>query len=127
MLMIMASQITGAVLGVILVSGGIYTSKCNVYPAIALLCPADYNDSHRGSKNKLIGECKLSDGQFRNLWIVETVVTFIFATLVLNVKYHYGHNKAIINCLIVGWSLSSLVGISAGITGGCINPAIGLV
>jgi len=95
-----------------------------------LLCPADYNDDHwigNTIKHKLIGKCELGEGQTRNLWIVETVVTFIFATLVLNVKYHYGHNKAIVNCLIVGWSLSSLVGISAGITGGCINPAIGLV
>jgi glycerol uptake facilitator-like aquaporin len=75
----------------------------------------------------LIGNCQLSEGQTANVWIVETVVTFIFATLVLNIKYHYGHNKAIVNCLIVGLSLSSLVGISAGITGGCINPAIGLV
>lgn len=123
----MASQIIGAILGVILVSGGIHSAKCNVHPAIALLCPADYNINNAGSKDKLVAGCKLSDGQTRNVWIVETVVTFIFATLVLNVKYHYGHNKAIVNCLIVGWSLSSLVGISAGITGGCINPAIGLV
>ena len=95
-----------------------------------MLCPADYNDDHwigNTIKHKLIGKCELGEGQTRNLWIVETVVTFIFATLVLNVKYHYGHNKAIVYCLIVGWSLSSLVGISAGITGGCINPAIGLV
>lgn len=77
--------------------------------------------------DKLSNNCSLSEGQTRNVWIVETVVTFIFATLVLNVKYHYGHNKAIINCLVVGFSLSSLVGISAGITGGCINPAVGLV
>ena len=102
-------------------------AKCNVYPAIALLCPRDYDHSNVVSGDKLVGGCKLSDGQTKNLWFVETVVTFIFASLVLNVKYHYGHNKAIINCLIVGWSLSSLVGISAGITGGCINPAIGLV
>ena len=86
----MASQIIGAVLGVILVSGGIYTSKCNVYPAIALLCPADYNDSHYDAnyklKYKLIGECKLGDGQFKNLWIVESVVTFLFATLVYGIN-----------------------------------------
>jgi len=44
--MIMASQIIGATLGVILVSGGIYSSKCNLIPAIALLCPADYDLIH---------------------------------------------------------------------------------
>jgi glycerol uptake facilitator-like aquaporin len=92
-----------------------------------LLCPKDYDHLKSQSSDKLVGNCSLSEGQTLNVWIVETVVTFIFATLVLNIKYHYGHNKAIVNCLIVGLSLSSLVGISAGITGGCINPAIGLV
>jgi hypothetical protein len=57
MLMIMASQIIGATLGVILVSGGIYSAKCNLYPAIALLCPADYDFTHSDSKDKLVGGC----------------------------------------------------------------------
>lgn len=92
-----------------------------------MLCPNDFLEKEDKKYDKLAGNCKLNDRQTINVWIVETVVTFIFATLVLNIKYHYGHNKAIVNCLIVGLSLSSLVGISAGITGGCINPAIGLV
>ena len=41
MLMIWTSQIVGAILGVIIVSGGIRIENCEVEPGIALLCPND--------------------------------------------------------------------------------------
>jgi len=44
MLMIWTSQIIGASLGVILVSGGIHLESCEVKPGIALLCPNDYDN-----------------------------------------------------------------------------------
>ena len=58
MFMIWASQIIGAILGVILVSGGIHMEHCEVKPGIALLCPNDYDHSKEEKfKDKLIGNC----------------------------------------------------------------------
>jgi len=75
--------------------------KCDIHPSIAKLCPP----SPKEEKNTL-RECDYKDGkQVFNMFIVETFGTFLFVSLVLNIKYHYGHSKAIINCLIVGFSL----------------------
>ena len=56
--MIWTSQIIGAILGVILVSGGIHLEHCEVKPAIALLCPNHFDHSKEQKINdKLIGNC----------------------------------------------------------------------
>jgi len=74
--------------------------ECDIYPSIAKLCPPSPSEEDN------LRECDYKDGkQVFNMFIVETFGTFLFVSLVLNIKYHYGHSKAIINCLIVGFSL----------------------
>lgn len=120
--MIIFAQVIGAAVGVCIVRGGVVLKDCQIYPNIGKLCPPQFLEDEK------LRPCEYSEGkQVFNMFIVETFGTFLFVSLVLNIKYHYGHSKAIINCLIVGFSLQMVIGLTGGITGGCINPTIALV
>jgi len=54
-------------------------------------------------------------------------VTFIFVSVILNVKYHVGADALPINAMTIGGSLIAMILASAAISGGCLNPAVGLV
>lgn len=98
--MIILAQIFGAFVGACIVRGGLVIKDCNIFPNIATLCPPKFTDEDD------LRQCDYNEGkQVFNMFIVETFGTFLFVSLVLNIKYHYGHSKAIINCLIVGFSL----------------------
>jgi len=55
------------------------------------------------------------------------ICTFIFVTFVLVITKHNGSDQAPINCACIGLALYLAVRESSGISGGCINPAVGLV
>ena len=55
------------------------------------------------------------------------ICTFLFATLILTIKHHTPSNEGILGALSVGLTLCGVIILSMGITGGCINPAVGLV
>jgi glycerol uptake facilitator-like aquaporin len=98
--MLIFAQLVGAAIGVLIVRGGVVIKDCDIFPNIAKLCPPNFFEDLK------IRSCDYTEGkQVFNMFIVETFGTFLFVSLVLNIKYHYGHSKAIINCLIVGFSL----------------------
>ena len=45
----------------------------------------------------------------------------------MSIKFHNGANDLLINAIAIGLTLFGMTTISGGISGGCINPAIGLV
>lgn len=61
------------------------------------------------------------------VFAVETVCTFMFVTFVLVIAKHNGAQDAPINCMAIGLALYCAVREASGISGGCINPAVGLV
>ena len=58
--------------------------------------------------------------------ICETLCTFVFTSFVLMVKYYNGAETLQINGYCVGLALYLAIRMASGITGGCINPAVGL-
>ena len=54
-------------------------------------------------------------------------MTFIFVNVILTIKYHYGAKDHILNALAIGTSLVGMITVAGGISGGCLNPAVGLV
>ena len=115
------SQIFGAFLGVLIVFLGQHSSEENVlYPGIAKLCPRN-NDN--GDPPKACDLLDVTGGIF----LCEFIVTFIFVNVILSIKYHNGANDLLVNALAIGLTLFGMITISGGISGGCINPAVGLV
>ena len=57
--------------------------------------------------------------------LVEAVMTFFFVSLVLQIVKHNGAYYVSLNGLMIGLTLYAAIQISSGISGGCINPAIG--
>ena len=83
---------------------------------IAQLCPV--NGCNDGGDNVL------------RVFAVETICTFMFVTFVLVIVKHNGANvdtNTPINTMAIGLALYCAVRMSSGISGGCINPAVGLV
>jgi glycerol uptake facilitator-like aquaporin len=79
---------------------------------IAQLCPANgCND----------------DSIVAKVAVVECTMTFLFVTFVMMVVKHNGAADTPINALAIGLALFLAIRESSGISGGCINPAVGLV
>jgi len=79
---------------------------------IAQLCPANgCND----------------DSIIAKVFVVECVCTFVFVNFVFMVVKHNGAADMPINALAIGLALFLAIRESSGISGGCINPAVGLV
>lgn len=96
------------------------TKVYSLYPGIALLCPRIENYSLNG-----LVACK-SD-YFLGIFVVEFLMTFVFVNVILSIKYHNGANDLLVNALAIGLTLFGVITISGGISGGCINPAVGLI
>ena len=90
-----------------------------VFPGIAILCPnnADVNPDDR---------CD-GAGMYHSFFIAEVVGTFIFVNIILSIKFQNGAKDLVVNALCIGLTLMLAVSITAGISGGCINPAVGLI
>jgi len=59
--------------------------------------------------------------------LVEFMMTFLFVTFVLQIVKHNGAKDMPVNALAIGVGLFTTVQIASGISGGAINPAVGLV
>ena len=56
----------------------------------------------------------------------EAVCTYIFVSMVLMIVKHNGSEYMSVNALAIGFSLFLAIQMASGISGGCINPAVGL-
>lgn len=58
--------------------------------------------------------------------MAETACTFVFTSFVLMIKYYNGADQMPINAYGVGFALYVAIRMASGISGGGINPAVGL-
>ena len=61
-----------------------------------------------------------------NVFIVEAIGTAIFISVIMSVIY-FEKNSGPLTALAVGGTLYGMVKTVGGISGGCFNPAIGLI
>lgn len=59
--------------------------------------------------------------------MTEVIGTFIFVNVILSIKYHNGAVDLVVNALTIGLTLFLNVLLIGGISGGALNPAVGLV
>lgn len=64
---------------------------------------------------------------YGNLFLAEFIGTFIFVNIILSIKYHNGAVDLVVNALSIGITLFLAVILIGGISGGALNPAVGLV
>lgn len=77
------------------------------------LCPA--NGCNDGGK--LMGQAML----------VEFMMTFLFVTFVIQIVKHNGAKDVPVNAVAIGIALYACVQTASGVSGGCLNPAVGIV
>jgi glycerol uptake facilitator-like aquaporin len=121
-LSLLFSQILGAAAGVgisFMVMHTYIDKPLKVFPQIAVLCP---NNSDINTLDKCDGQ-----GMYHSFFIAEMIGTFVFVNVILSVKYHNGAKDLVVNALGIGVTLMLSVTITGGISGGCINPAVGLI
>lgn len=80
---------------------------------IAQLCPRD--------------GCNDEGAIMAKVFCMEMVMTFLFVTFVLVIVKHNGAQDMPINAAAIGLALYLCVREASGVSGGCINPAVGLV
>jgi glycerol uptake facilitator-like aquaporin len=74
-----------------------------------------------------VNGCNDDGDNVLRVFAVETVCTFMFVTFVLVIVKHNGAQDMPINAMAIGLALYCCVREASGISGGCINPAVGLV
>ena len=119
-ILIWVAQMLGCMLGcaVSLMGFPLSEQKGSSLPAagghyLAQLCPA--NGCNDGGQ--LMGQ----------VFLVEFLMTFLFVTFVLQIVKHNGAKDVPLNALAIGIALYACVQTASGISGGCINPAVGIV
>ena len=117
-LIMIAAQIVGAFLAEILlyICFSFYALEGEHNPATLgfnILCPD-------GDGNTCT---PLSVGQF--FW-TEMWATWVLVAVILTVKYHYESEESTLGPLTVALTLLTAISWSAGTTGGCLNPAVGI-
>lgn len=119
-ILIIVAQILGAMLGcaICLMGFPLSAQSGKQLPAagghyLTQLCPA--NGCNDGGK--LMGQAML----------VEFMMTFLFVTFVVQIVKHNGAKDVPLNALAIGIALYTCVQTAAGISGGCLNPAVGIV
>ena len=58
---------------------------------------------------------------------MELLVTFVFTNVILNVKYNFGQTLHLANALLIGLTLFAMICVAGPVSGGCINPAVGVM
>jgi glycerol uptake facilitator-like aquaporin len=116
----MLFQIVGAFVGCLLTAGAMVflpqDDKTLPVPGshyITQLCPR--NGCSDGGK------------MIFKVFLVEAVMTWFFVCFVLQIVKHNGAKDTSVNGLAIGLALYGAIKIASGISGGCINPAVGLV
>ena len=96
-----------------------FNSDGTLFPGIAVLCPKipQYLDDDM---------CN-AKGQYGQMFIAEMFGTFSFVSVCCMAKNFNGSKETIINAFACGLGLSFGIFIGGGISGGAINPAVGLV
>merc|ERR1711990_206626 len=92
---------------------------------ILLLCPPIANSRVNGD-----GEITCSPGNNTigfNMLIAEIMGTFTLASVILIMKYNAPNTSGTLKAFTVGVSLCVAVLMIGGISGGCLNPAVGFV
>jgi len=74
-----------------------------------------------------VNGCNDEGDNVLRVFAVETVCTFMFVTFVLVISKHNGASDTPINTMAIGLALYCAVREASGISGGCINPAVGLI
>ena len=118
---IIFAQVLGAALGVLFCF--IMTKRSEqelmIHPKIPTLCPA----------NNIADPTLLCDGNgvFGHFFLTEVVVTFVFTSVILGFKFDNLSDDHVVAARSIGVTLFAMILLSAEISGGCLNPAIGLV
>ena len=60
-------------------------------------------------------------------FLVEFMMTFLFVAFVIQIVKHNGAKDVPMNAVAIGIGLYTCIQTSEGISGGCINPAIGAI
>ena len=115
---IVVSQILGALFGCFLVWAISTETNGVLNPVPALLCP-----KRDLGKNKF-DMCD-GTGQFISLFVIEMLMTFVFVATVLSIIYSKITNK-LSGALIIVSVLYASGSIAGAISGGAINPAVGI-
>ena len=84
-------------------------------PGIAILCPP-------GTTSK---DCSPAGSEERVL-IAESFATFVFVSVILAVKSYNAAEDGPLNCFAVGGTLYGMLKTCGGVSGGCMNPAVGI-
>jgi glycerol uptake facilitator-like aquaporin len=127
--MIILSQFIGAFLGIGIATAA-QTKNATTgapVPGIAQLCPnAALSRPHNSSNLNGPVDCATKDGTAAfNVVLVEIIGTGIFVSVIMSVVY-YNKASGPVTALAVGGTLFGMAKTIGGISGGCMNPAVGL-
>ena len=93
---------------------------------INILCSFDDdNTNSQAAGGEFLDICDPGDNNIRVLW-VEMVCTFIAVSFILSLKYHSSIQNSVLSSISIGMTFFVMLSISVGLTGGCLNPAIGV-
>ena len=138
--LILLSQILGATIGVMLSVLCAYSMQITDpftgfkqnfgTVGIAELCPLELADANPITNHNSGGQSIPNLTHCKAAYpgkpiLVEAIGTFIFVTLILNVKFRNGHSD-IMNSLAVSLALYGCIGITKE-SGSALNPAVGMV
>ena len=76
-----------------------------------------------------VGDYTCSPGTFQigsQIFLVEMFATCGLVTTIVTLKYHSTIKEGVLAALTVGLTLLAMICWSGGISGGCLNPAIGI-
>ena len=92
-----------------------------IYPTPAMLCPPNPSWYNPFQPNVLCDSDSLWSSFF-----IEVICTFVYINVVLSVVYYEGADRVSAAISLV-FTLFTMIVTAAPISGGCINPAVGLV
>lgn len=119
-IILIIAQGIGALIGCVFAAGGYSWEKdenvknnagTDSY-VVATLCPSN--------------GCNDGGDLIPKVLFAEAVCTFLFVSMVLMVARENGSRQAPVNALVIGLALYAAIRMASGISGGCINPAVGL-
>ena len=98
-------------------------------PGLAALCPA-LGPTQESPIPGMVGPspnptCVPGPAAFQST-LAECIGTFVFVSVVLAVKFGGGGGPAPMGCSVVAGGLYGALSISAPVSGGAINPAVGI-
>ena len=68
----------------------------------------------------------LRHGGLESFWS-EMVLTAFFVSVILAAKYLNGATDLFLNAIVIGFTLFTVITVGGKVSGGCFNPAVGLV